>query len=125
MEPATRRRRAASTIVGTNTVRELKRRYSGGSILAAGANRGQAPDRAVAYGSALRERSFCTGLAAGTGNISSRVLGGVSGARRNSDSASMVARCGVRSNSALNSGCDGLSPRSEEHTSELQSLTNI
>src|ERR1035438_2739245 len=54
MEPATRRRRAASTIVGTNTARELKRRCSGGNRFAAGANRGQAPDRAVAYGRALR-----------------------------------------------------------------------
>src|ERR1022692_3449611 len=92
MEPATRRRRAASTMVGTNTARELKRRYSGGSTLAAGANRGQAPDRAVAYGRALRERSFSTGLTAGLGNISSRVLGAVSAARRNSESASCVAR---------------------------------
>src|ERR1035438_2523249 len=115
MEPATRRRREASTIVGTTTARELKRRYSGGSTLAAGANRGQAPDRAVAYGRALRDRSFSTGLTAGLGNISSKVRGAVSAARRNSESASIVARRGARSNSALNSG------RSEEHTSELQS----
>src|ERR1035437_1408201 len=110
MEPATRRRRAASTIVGTNTARELKRRYSGGSTLAAGANRGQAPDNAAAYGSALRERSFSTGLTAGLGNISSKVLGAVSAAMRSSESASRGARRGARSNSALNSGRDGLSP---------------
>src|SRR6478609_6225433 len=110
MEPATRRRRAASTTVGMNTARELKRRYSGGRTLADGAYRGQAPDRAVAYGSALREISFCTGLTAGLGSISSRVLGAVSAARRSSESASMVARCGAKSNSALNSERDGLSP---------------
>src|SRR5215831_18747807 len=110
MEPATRRRRVASTIVGMNTARELKRRYSGGKTLAAGTNRGQAPDKAVAYGRALREMSFSMGLTAGLGSISSRVWGVVSAARRNSERASRVARCGGRSNSALNKGREGLSP---------------
>src|ERR1039458_4502945 len=110
MDPATSKSSAASTAVGTNTARELKRRYSGGSTFAAGARWGQAPDSAAAYGSALRERSLETGLRVGLGSPSSSVRGAVSGGRRNSERASEVARCGGRSNSALKRGRERLSP---------------
>src|SRR5450432_1253456 len=93
-----------------NTARELKRRCSGGSTFADGAKRGQAPANAVAYGSALRERSFSTGFRSGLGRRSSSLRGTVSGGRRNSESASTTACCGAASNSAEKTGRDGLSP---------------
>ena len=48
MEPATVKSSAASTMVGTNTARELNLRYSTGSTLTLGARRGHAPLNAVA-----------------------------------------------------------------------------
>ena len=79
---------AASTTVGMKTARELACRWPGASRLAAGASQGQAPASAVAYGRALRERSFSTGLTAGLGSTSSSFRGAVSGGSRSSASPS-------------------------------------
>ena len=85
---------AASTTVGMKTARELACRWPGASKLAAGASQGQAPASAVAYGRALRERSFSTGLTAGLGSTSSSFKGAVSGASRSSASPNKAARSG-------------------------------
>src|ERR1039457_2104479 len=79
-------------MVGMKMPRALRRRCSGGSTLADGASQGQAPASAAAYGSALRERSFSTGLTDGLGSTSSRLKGTVSGGNRSSESASDAAR---------------------------------
>src|ERR1017187_3401578 len=97
-------------MVGMKMPRALRRRCSGGNTLADGASQGQAPASAAAYGSALRERSFSTGLTDGLGSTSSRLKGTVSGGNRNSESAREAARGAARSNSAENTGRDWLSP---------------
>src|ERR1035441_786794 len=97
-------------LVGMKMPRALRRRCPGGSTLADGASQGQAPASAVAYGSALRERSFSTGLTAGLGSTSSRLKGVVSGGNRSSESASEAALGAARSNSAENTGRVWLSP---------------
>src|SRR4051812_50104239 len=83
MDPASARSTTPRIRVGMRIARELERRCSGGSTFADGARRGHAPASAVAYGSALRERSFSTGLTAGVGRKFFRGRGAGAGGRPN------------------------------------------